>query len=159
MLTDAFAVSYYWPPSQPLGSSFSLLPAVEYSYQRWQHRRQPHARRPTAVVIVLDWTRPWTFLEELRSWVTWIERWVQGERTRGHLRIASWTHIRHYAKPSAEPLLATSSALQGTMLPLGRGTFTHNITAYPPSSHASKRTQSTIGLTSSAPACLGWVVW
>jgi dynein light intermediate chain 1 len=36
----------------------------------------------TAVVIVLDWTRPWSFLDELYTWLTWIENWVNGDGTR-----------------------------------------------------------------------------
>ena len=38
----------------------------------------PHFLRPqyvlshTAVVIVLDWTRPWTFLDGLHTWLTWV---------------------------------------------------------------------------------------
>jgi hypothetical protein len=40
-------------------------------------------------------------------------------------------HLQHYTEPSAEPLLATSSTLQGTILPLGPGTFTHNTAGVP----------------------------
>lgn len=35
-------------------------------------------------------------------------------------------HLQHYTKSSTEPLIATFSALQGTILPLGQGSFTHN---------------------------------
>ena len=38
-------------------------------------------------------------------------------------------HLRHYTEPSTEPLPATSSALQDTILPLGPETFAHNTAA------------------------------
>jgi hypothetical protein len=44
---------------------------------------------------------------------------------------AGQAHLQHYTEPSAEPLLATSSTLQGTILPLGAGTFTHNTAGIP----------------------------
>ena len=44
---------------------------------------QPQPALPhTAVVIVLDWTQPWTFLEELHTWLTWVECWFQGDCAR-----------------------------------------------------------------------------
>jgi dynein light intermediate chain 1 len=44
---------------------------------------QPRHTHPhTVVVIVLDWTRPWTFLEELHTWLAWVERWIQGDGRR-----------------------------------------------------------------------------
>jgi len=36
----------------------------------------------TLVVIVLDWTRPWTFVEELETWFEWIETWSKGDGSR-----------------------------------------------------------------------------
>lgn len=36
----------------------------------------------TLVIIVLDWTRPWTFIEELQTWLTWIETWSKGDGSR-----------------------------------------------------------------------------
>ncbi|KAN0132274.1 dynein 1 light intermediate chain [Lactarius tabidus] len=94
----------------------------------------------TAVVIVLDWTQPCTFLEDLHTWLAWIERWVKamaGEACEGsgsirkeHRECCICT-FDIYAEPFAEPLLAKFSALRGTMLPLGPGTFTHNIISVP----------------------------
>ena len=47
------------------------------------HFLRPQSALPhTAVVIVLDWTRPWTFLEDLQTWLVWIEQWVQGDGAR-----------------------------------------------------------------------------
>ena len=36
----------------------------------------------TLVLIVLDWTRPWTFIEELQTWLTWVEMWSKGDSSR-----------------------------------------------------------------------------
>ena len=36
----------------------------------------------TLVVIVLDWTRPWTFIDELETWLTWVENWAKGDASR-----------------------------------------------------------------------------
>lgn len=36
----------------------------------------------TLVIIVLDWTRPWTFIEELQAWLVWVEQWAKGDGSR-----------------------------------------------------------------------------
>ena len=36
----------------------------------------------TLIIIVLDWTRPWTFVEELQTWLTWVETWSKGDASR-----------------------------------------------------------------------------
>ena len=33
-------------------------------------------------MIALDWTRPWTFVEQLQTWIAWIEKWVKGDGAR-----------------------------------------------------------------------------
>ncbi len=33
-------------------------------------------------MIVLDWTRPWTFVEELETWLSWVEQWAKGDGSR-----------------------------------------------------------------------------
>ena len=33
-------------------------------------------------MIVLDWTKPWTFVEELQTWLGWIEDWVKSDASR-----------------------------------------------------------------------------
>ena len=113
------------------------------------HFLHPQSALPhTTVRFVLDWTQPWTFLGELYTWLSSTERRVQGDGGReleeGHtpktLRtlyvafnlhshhlssdhyLSGRAHFKHYTEPSAEPLLATSSALQGTILPRGQGT-------------------------------------
>jgi len=34
------------------------------------------------VIVVLDWTRPWTFVEELETWLTALETWAKGDNSR-----------------------------------------------------------------------------
>ncbi|KAF9480672.1 dynein 1 light intermediate chain [Pholiota conissans] len=91
----------------------------------------------TLVVIVLDWTRPWTFVEELETWLSWVEKWSKGDGSREleiireESRERLQAHLQHYTEPSTEPLPATNSALSNTILPLGPGTFTHNSAGVP----------------------------
>jgi dynein light intermediate chain 1, cytosolic len=33
-------------------------------------------------MIALDWTHPWTFVEELETWLQWIESWAKGDGSR-----------------------------------------------------------------------------
>ncbi|THH19895.1 hypothetical protein EW146_g1335 [Bondarzewia mesenterica] len=101
------------------------------------HFLPPRASLPhTIILIVLDWTRPWTFLDELHTWLTWVEEWVKGDGAR-ELEIAReenrerlQAHLQHYTEPSSDPIPATST-MQGTILPLGPGTFTHNSAGVP----------------------------
>ncbi|KAI0252051.1 hypothetical protein BJV78DRAFT_1361192 [Lactifluus subvellereus] len=76
------------------------------------------------MIIVPDWIRPWTFLNELHTWLAWIQL---SAASRGTAR-ASAAHLQHYTEPFTEPLPATSSTLQGTIRP---GTFTHNTAGVP----------------------------
>ncbi|KAF8969341.1 dynein 1 light intermediate chain [Flammula alnicola] len=91
----------------------------------------------TLVVIVLDWTRPWTFVEELETWLTWIETWSKGDGSREleiireESRERLQAHLQHYTEPSSDPLPATNATLTSTVLPLGPGTFTHNSAGVP----------------------------
>ncbi|CAA7260130.1 unnamed protein product [Cyclocybe aegerita] len=91
----------------------------------------------TLAIIVLDWTRPWTFVEELETWLTWIETWAKedGSReleiTREESRERLQSHLQHYTEPSVEPLPAANSTLSSTLLPLGQGSFTHNSSGIP----------------------------
>ncbi|KAH9850830.1 DLIC-domain-containing protein [Lenzites betulinus] len=110
---------YTVPSSAPAYSS--LLP-----YYVPPRSSLPH----TLIMVVLDWTRPWSFIQELETWLQWIEQWVKGDGSR-ELDIAKeenreriQAHWQHYAEPSAEPLPPTS--VSGTLLPLGPGTLTHN---------------------------------
>ncbi|KAA1473378.1 dynein 1 light intermediate chain [Dentipellis sp. KUC8613] len=116
---------YTVPSSAP--SYTSLLPHFVPPRQSLPH---------TVVMIVLDWTRPWTFVEELHTWLSWVESWVKGDDarelviTREENRERLQAHLQHYSEPTADPTPATSS-MQGTILPLGPGTFTHNTAGVP----------------------------
>ncbi len=107
------------------------------------------------VIIVLDWTRPWTFVEELETWLTAVETWAKGDNSREAVitreecrerRECSQTvvsssnfnfivpvqsHLQHYTEPSADPLPTANGALSSTLLPLGPGTLTHNSAGVP----------------------------
>ncbi|KAF8204656.1 dynein 1 light intermediate chain [Pholiota molesta] len=91
----------------------------------------------TLVVIVLDWTRPWTFVEELETWLSWVEKWSKGDGSREleiireESRERLQAHLQHYTEPSTEPLPVANSTLSNTILPLGPGTFTHNSAGVP----------------------------
>ncbi|KAI6034907.1 dynein light intermediate chain-domain-containing protein [Pisolithus orientalis] len=91
----------------------------------------------TAVMIVLDWTRPWTFVEELETWLKWVEQWAKGdgsrevEIVREENRERLQVHLQHYTEPSADTLPATSNLTSSAVLPLGPGTFTHNSAGVP----------------------------
>ncbi|KAK2466008.1 hypothetical protein APHAL10511_001649 [Amanita phalloides] len=93
----------------------------------------PHA----LVIIVLDWTRPWAFVEELQTWLKWVENWAkddgarEAEIVREENREKLQSFWQHYTEPSADPLPATNTALSNTLLPLGSGTLTHNSAGVP----------------------------
>ncbi|PPQ79491.1 hypothetical protein CVT25_003373 [Psilocybe cyanescens] len=90
----------------------------------------------TLVIIVLDWTRPWTFVEELETWLTWIEAWSKGDGSREleiireESRERLQSHLQHYTEPSTDSI-PSNSTLSNTILPLGPGTFTHNSAGIP----------------------------
>ncbi|EPQ59183.1 hypothetical protein GLOTRDRAFT_113948 [Gloeophyllum trabeum ATCC 11539] len=90
----------------------------------------------TLVMIALDWTKPWTFVEELETWLCWVEKWAKGdgsrelEITREENRERLQFLLQHYAEPSADPLPPTTN-LSNTILPLGPGTLTHNSAGVP----------------------------
>ncbi|KAF8303395.1 hypothetical protein DL93DRAFT_2127394 [Clavulina sp. PMI_390] len=78
-------------------------------------------------VIVLDWTKPWTFV----LWATNdSSREVQAVREEGHGRLKS--QIQHYVEPNSaspplEGLTTVTSSINSTLLPLGDGSLTHNV--------------------------------
>lgn len=133
---------YTVPSSNP--SYTALLP----------HFLPPRTCLPhTLVMIVLDWTRPWTFVEELEVWFKWIDDWVNSDssreaqiareegRERCKCRLTALlssvyisivqSHLQHYTEPSSDPIPATSTLSSSTLLPLGSGTFTHNTAGIP----------------------------
>ena len=36
----------------------------------------------TLILIVIDWTRPWTFVQQLEVWFRWIDRWLDRDTSR-----------------------------------------------------------------------------
>jgi dynein light intermediate chain 1, cytosolic len=36
----------------------------------------------TLFIILLDWTRAWTFIEELQAWLIWVEKWAKRDGSR-----------------------------------------------------------------------------
>ncbi|KAJ6515451.1 dynein light intermediate chain-domain-containing protein [Mycena sanguinolenta] len=91
----------------------------------------------TLVMITLDWTRPWTFVDELETWLRWVEKWTRGdgerelEIVREESRERLQAHLQHYSEPSIDPPAAVSSVSGSTLLPLGQGTLTHNSAGVP----------------------------
>ncbi|KAF9077075.1 dynein light intermediate chain-domain-containing protein [Rhodocollybia butyracea] len=101
----------------------------------------------TTVIIVLDWTQPWTFVDQLEEWLVWIENWASGklagkearelEVIREENRERWQSHLQHYTEPSLDsteslPTSSSASALSSnTVLPLGPGTLTHNAAGVP----------------------------
>jgi dynein light intermediate chain 1 len=65
-------LSVYTVPSDAIAYT-SLMP----------HFLPPRASLPhTLVMIVLDWTRPWTFVDNLQTWLKWVEIWAKGDGSR-----------------------------------------------------------------------------
>ncbi|KZV62380.1 DLIC-domain-containing protein [Peniophora sp. CONT] len=102
------------------------------------HFLPPRASLPhTAVVIVLDWTKPWTFVEELLTWLTWIEAWVKGDSSREATiareenRERLQHYFQHYTEPSTEPMPATTATMQDTVLEITQGALTNNTAGVP----------------------------
>lgn len=97
VLADTLArLSVYTVPSDA-GAYTGLLP----------HFLPPRTALPhTLVMIVLDWTRPWTFVEDLQTWLKWVEDWVKADGSRemeiareeNHERRTSFFFVRTCAK-------------------------------------------------------------
>lgn len=65
-------LSVYTVPSSSQ-SYLSLLP----------HFVPPRSSLPHSVVVIaLDWTKPWTFIEQLETWLKWVDTWVKGDGSR-----------------------------------------------------------------------------
>ncbi|PIL37380.1 hypothetical protein GSI_01074 [Ganoderma sinense ZZ0214-1] len=140
-----FAIGYDWADVRDDADEDTLarlsvytVPSSAPSYSALlPHFVPPRASLPhTLVMIALDWTRPWLFVQELVTWLEWVEKWVKGDGSR-ELDIAKeenrerlQVHWQHYTEPSAEPLPAAAT-VNGTVLPLGQGTLTHNSAGVP----------------------------
>ncbi|KAF5363392.1 hypothetical protein D9756_000241 [Leucocoprinus leucothites] len=117
------------------------VPSSKSSYTALlPHFLPPRTALPhTLVMIMLDWTRPWSFVEELQMWLQWVERWVKGDGSRElevireECRERLQSHLQHYSEPSTDSgtLPTSNTALNNTILPLGPGTLTHNSAGVP----------------------------
>lgn len=73
MRADTLArLSVYTVPSSA-ESHLALLPHFLPPRLSLQH---------SVVMITLDWTRPWTFVEQLEKWLIWIDKWTKGDGSR-----------------------------------------------------------------------------
>lgn len=64
-------------------SVYSVPSAAREYTSLLPHFVPPRTSLPhTLVMIVLDWTRPWTFVEELETWLKWVETWARGDAAR-----------------------------------------------------------------------------
>ena len=87
-------LSVYTVPSSST-SYTSLLPHFLPPRTSLQH---------TVVIIVLDWTKPWTFVDELETWLEWVEKWAKGdgareleivrEENRERCRTSTYSYVR-----------------------------------------------------------------
>ncbi|GHJ87990.1 hypothetical protein NliqN6_4392 [Naganishia liquefaciens] len=83
----------------------------------------PKAPNDTGFLIVLDWSKPQTMIEDLLRWLTWIESWTAQmtspeERTAGRQRLQSI--IQHYGNSTFD------ATLPDVVLPLDPDTLVHN---------------------------------
>ncbi|KIJ69787.1 hypothetical protein HYDPIDRAFT_77857 [Hydnomerulius pinastri MD-312] len=141
-----FALGYDWADVRDDGDEDTLarlsvytVPSEAKAYTALlPHFLPPRSALPhTLVMIVLDWTRPWTFMEEMQTWLRWVELWAKGDGSR-EVEIATeenrerlQAHLQHYTEPSADSLPTTSNLTSNTVLPLGPGTLTHNSAGIP----------------------------
>ncbi|KAF9236235.1 dynein light intermediate chain-domain-containing protein [Melanogaster broomeanus] len=141
-----FALGYDWADVRDDGDEDTIarlsvytVPSEATAYTALlPHFLPPRTALPhTLVMIVLDWTRPWTFMEDLQTWLDWMEQWVDGggsrevEIVREENRERLQAHLQHYTEPSADSLPTTSNLTSNTVLPLGPGTLTHNSAGVP----------------------------
>nr|XP_031862034.1 uncharacterized protein CI109_002447 [Kwoniella shandongensis]KAA5529106.1 hypothetical protein CI109_002447 [Kwoniella shandongensis] len=118
-------LSIFYPPS----SHPSLLRLVPTALP-------PKSLSDTAVVIVLDWTKPSSMVGELVTWLSWVDEWAAQAAQPGEtddLRERLQSHIQHYVEPSSTSTAGMSTAYTGVgaVLPLGQGTLTLNRSGVP----------------------------
>ncbi|KAH7887385.1 dynein light intermediate chain-domain-containing protein [Phlebopus sp. FC_14] len=145
-LRSDFALGYDWADIRDEGDEDTLarlsvytVPSDAKTYTSLLPNFLPPrmALPHTLVVIVLDWTRPWTFVEDLQTWLKWVEQWTKGdgsrevEIVREENRERLQAHLQHYTEPSADALPTTSNLTSNTVLPLELGTLTHNAAGVP----------------------------
>ncbi|KZT42981.1 hypothetical protein SISSUDRAFT_979151 [Sistotremastrum suecicum HHB10207 ss-3] len=91
----------------------------------------------TVAIVVLDWTRPWTFLEQLLVWLQWLERWASGDNSREldilkeETRERLQSYLQHYNATSLDQTSPLPHTSVNTLLPLESDVFTHNSSGIP----------------------------
>ncbi|KAI0686003.1 DLIC-domain-containing protein [Cytidiella melzeri] len=141
-----FVLGYEWADVKDEGDEDTLarlsvytVPSSAPSYSALlPHFLPPRTSLPhTVIIIVLDWTKPWSFVDELQRWLKWIENWSKGDKSRDleilreENRERLQALLQHYTEPSTDPIPATSTISSTTLLPLGPGTLTHNAAGVP----------------------------
>ena len=74
------------------------------------------------MIIVLDWTKPWTFVDELEAWLEWVEKWAKGDgareleivREENHERCKASTRLGPRDILTVQDSTGVSAALHGT---------------------------------------------
>lgn len=96
------------------------------------------------VVVVLDWARPWTFIETLQKWIKFVELGIESVKKEGNVGSKDgWTKgkavvdelkdllekfIQKYSEPdAANPNATVNSEEDDVALPLGPGVLTTNL--------------------------------
>ncbi|KAL5636721.1 hypothetical protein ACGC1H_000627 [Rhizoctonia solani] len=146
-----FALGYDWADVRDEGDEDTLARLSVYTVPSSAPAHLsllPHFLPPkpsitnSLVMIVLDWTKPWSFVDQLETWMEWVNTWVKGDgardlevaREEGRERLQA--HLQHYTEPAnpgdptAAPV-ATSSLTSTLLLPLGPGTMTSNLAGLP----------------------------
>ncbi|CCO28208.1 Cytoplasmic dynein 1 light intermediate chain 1 AltName: Full=Dynein light chain A [Rhizoctonia solani AG-1 IB] len=146
-----FALGYDWADVRDEGDEDTLARLSVYTVPSSAPAHLsllPHFLPPktsltnTLVIIILDWTKPWSFVDQLETWMEWVNTWVKGDgardlevaREEGRERLQA--HLQHYTEPAnpgdaASAPVATSTLSSTLLLPLGPGTMTSNLAGLP----------------------------
>ncbi|KAJ3221551.1 hypothetical protein HDU81_010565 [Chytriomyces hyalinus] len=93
----------------------------------------PYAIDRTAVVICLDWSRPWAFMDQLEQYLVLLEREMAD--IAAHMREKIESDFREYREPDADgntskfntATMDANISTHNVTLPLGQGVLTNNL--------------------------------
>ncbi|TRM67915.1 dynein light intermediate chain-domain-containing protein [Schizophyllum amplum] len=141
-----FALGYDWADVRDEGDESDTLARLSVftvpSSQSTYTSLLPHFINPqtnlqhSLIMIVLDWTKPWTFVDELQTWLGWIDKWAHGSEdrelviAREEARERLQYYLQHYTDPSI-PASTSIAAAANTAMDLAEGTFTMNEAGVP----------------------------